>query len=46
MAIGHMKRKQKMDCQLVIHTALQNQPPNRQTLFIACGFAPEIYFFN
>lgn len=34
----------KLDCQLVIHTALQNKPPNRQTLFIACVFALEIYF--
>lgn len=34
----------KTDCQLVIHTALQNKSPNRQTLFIACVFAPEIYF--
>lgn len=34
----------KKDCQLVIHTALQNKSPNRQTLFIACVFAPEIYF--
>lgn len=38
------RENKKTDCQLVIHTALQNKPPNRQTLFIACVFAPEIYF--